>query len=266
MSEIDGTPYSIIDTSGAFVRATALTKRYRPSTTWGHWLRGVFSLPDVVALDSVSFEIQPGLVGLVGPNGAGKTTLMRAIAGLITPDTGQLEVLGMSVDGSQTAFRRRVGYAVSGDRSHFWRLSAVENLAFFGALHGLSRAKSLEAAHAVLALVGLENAKHRAVREYSTGMSQRLSVARGLLGEPECLLLDEPTRGLDPGNAQRLRQFVLDELVAARGINVLWATHDPQEMKSLCTSLIVLNQGRVVADGSYNHVQSKLEQVFECND
>ena len=250
------------DSPTAFVRATDLTKRFRPSATWSHWLNGTFRIPPVLALNNVSFVIPPGLVGLAGPNGAGKTTLMRAIAGLISPDSGRVEVMGQAVDGTRSDYRRQVGYAVSGDRSHFWRLSGVENLAFFGALHGLSRADALARAEELLELLELQNAAKRAVREYSTGMLQRLSVARGLLGQPHCLLLDEPTRGLDPGNAERLRQFVRDELVAKQKINVLWATHDVLEMESFCSSLLILDAGTVIAHGAYSAVRGQLGEVF----
>ena len=246
-----------------FVVIRNLTKRFRPGVTWGHWLSGTFRLPPVVALDSISLRIPTGLVGLAGPNGAGKTTLLRAMAGLLRPDEGSITIAGQPVRGHDPRFRSRVGYAVSGERSHFWRLSGRENLAFFGALHGKSRVAALARADELLDVVGLADAKDRAVREYSTGMTQRLSLARGLLGTPSFLLLDEPTRGLDPGNAERLRTLVADVLVAERGLNVLWATHDLEEMRSFCTSLIVLEDGRVAADGTFDAVQDTLSAVFE---
>ena len=155
-----------------------------------------------------------------------------------------------------------MGYAVSGERSHFWRLTGLENLAFFGSLHGLNRKDAIERANELIALVGLAHAAHRAVREYSTGMTQRLSLARGLLGSPTFLLLDEPTRGLDPGSATKLRRFVSEELVGSRGISVLWATHDLEEMRTFCSSLVVLQNGRIAAQGEFDVVKDALSDVF----
>ena len=231
-----------------------------PERSLGDLLRGRPRRASVQALDGVDLEVPTGtLVGLVGPNGAGKSTLLRILAGLVVRDSGELAVLGRSPDDDDAEYRRQVGYAVSDERSHFWRLTGRENLRFFAALNGASTARITSA----LAEVGLAEAADRPVREYSTGMKQRLSLARALLGEPRVVLLDEPTRGLDPGGAARLRQLVRQELLGRRGATVVYATHDLSEMRDFCEALLVLSRGRVVATGAWDAVAPAFSQVFE---
>jgi ABC-2 type transport system ATP-binding protein len=238
---------------------TGVKKCFQPSASFGELLRGKLRRPPVVALHGVDLAIAPGaFVGLVGPNGAGKSTLLRIAAGLVLPDEGVVSVFGLLSERDDAAFRRRVGYAVSDERSHFWRLSGRENLRFFAALQGVPEARADEA----LADVQLEAAAGRAVREYSTGMRQRLALARALLGDPEVLLLDEPTRGLDPGSAARFRRFVQDELVDKRRKTVLYATHDLLEMRSLCPELIAIGDGRLLDRGPWDRLEAGLASLF----
>ena len=220
-----------------------LTKRFHPTTTWVDVVRGRFTRPPVTALHDVVLIVQPGeLLGLAGPNGAGKSTLLRLVGGLLLPETGTVRVFGAPPS------QPTVGFTVSGDRSHLWRLSGLENLRFFAALHGLAGAARDERIARVLTIVELDSAAaERPVREYSTGMRQRLSLARGLLGEPRVLLLDEPTRGLDPAGAERFGAFVRDELVGAQGLTVLLATHSDRVMRELCTRVVTLEAGRLSA-------------------
>ena len=220
-------------------------------------VRGRLRRPPVVALSGVDLTVAQGeLCGLAGPNGAGKSTLLRAIAGLLLPGEGEVRVCG------KPPRQPAVAYAVSGDRSHFWRLSGRENLHFFASLHGMSGPARTDRVREVLAVVELGSAADRPVREYSTGMRQRLSLARGLLGRPQVLLLDEPTRGLDPRSTERIRTFVADELVGRQGVTVLLATHDASEMRELCPRVVLLAEGRVRADGPFEDVQPAFDEVF----
>ena len=245
------------------VHAQALEKRFQPGTTWGDLLRGRLRRPPVQALRGVDLTVRPGeLVGLAGPNGAGKSTLLRAIGGLLLPDVGQVHVFGRATSTHGVALRRDVGYAVADERSYFWRLTGRQNLAFFAALHGLGSEEARDRVDAALEVVDLVGPADRAVREYSTGMRQRLGLARSLLGDPRVLLLDEPTRGLDPRSAGRIRRFVCDELVGKRGMAVLYATHQIDEMRVLCPRLVLLAEGRVVGDGPFADLGDALSAVF----
>jgi len=220
----------------------------------------------VLALQNVDLSLEPGvLVGLAGPNGAGKSTLLRSIAGLLTPDTGLVEVCGRSV-GREHSIAEVVGYALSDERSHFWRLSGHENLRFFAILHGLRGAEREQRIAEVASVVDLNDALKRPVREYSTGMRQRLSLARALLGQPDVLLLDEPTRGLDPGSAQRFRAFISEELVTRLGKTVLYATHQIDEMKHFCPRVLLMNKGQIVADGPFDSLTEQFDAVFSGGD
>ncbi len=228
------------------IELCALSKRFHPTTTWVDILRGRFSRPPVIALQDVNLQVAQGeLLGLAGPNGAGKSTLLRLVAGLLLPETGEVRVLG------QVPCQPTVGYTVSGDRSHLWRLSGRENLRFFAALHGLRGTERQRRIDTVLGIVELDAAvAERPVREYSTGMRQRLSLARGLLGDPRVILLDEPTRGLDPAGAERFGAFIRDELVIQRGLTVLLATHSSRVMSELCTRVVHLEAGRLRPEAS----------------
>ena len=199
----------------------------------------------VQVLRGVDLELPRGQVlGLMGPNGAGKSTLLRLLAGLLIPDSGQLTVLGQQVQHAGVGFRRRVCYVVPDERSFSWRLTALQNLDFFASLYGLTGAPRRQRVERALELVGLTQDASRTVREFSSGMRQRLSLARGFLGDPELFLLDEPTRGLDPDAARELRQFLRGE-VLDQGITALVATHDPTEAETLCDGVVRLRQGRL---------------------
>ncbi len=237
-----------------------VTKRFRRAGTLGDLLRGTLRHPETVALDGVSLRLEPGtLTGLIGKNGAGKSTLLRIAAGVVLADTGTVTLAERSPrdDG---AFRRHVAYALPEERSHFYRLTVRENLRFFASLHGLSGRARDDRVDAALEIGDLHAVATRTVRELSTGVRQRLSIARAMLGpEPRLLLLDEPTRSLDPHQADRLRRFVVEEVVARRGLAVLWATHQRDEMASLFPRLVAIDQGRLVADG----MPSTVARVFD---
>ncbi|MFT5432031.1 MAG: ABC-2 type transport system ATP-binding protein, partial [Myxococcota bacterium] len=237
------------------VDVAGVHKSFRPNTTWSDILRGRFTRPPIAALSGIDLRVKRGeLVGLAGPNGAGKSTLLRSVAGLLLPDQGSVHVCGRTSARDDLAYRRSVGYAVGEERSHFWRLSGRDNLRFFAALHGLTGSAQAERIDEVLGIVQLHDEADRPVREFSTGMRQRLSLARGLLGRPDVILLDEPTRGLDPGNAARVRRFVLDDIIGRRGLTVLYATHNVSEMKELCPRVALISKGRIVADGPFDEV------------
>jgi ABC-type multidrug transport system ATPase subunit len=184
---------------------------------------------------------------VLGPNGAGKSTLFRILSTLVLPDGGSATVEGLDLVRDAARVRRVVAPAACDERSLMWRLSARENLRVYGALHGLRGAALAARVDEVLSIVELHQAGERMAGAYSSGMRQRLLIARALLPGPRVLLLDEPTRSLDPLSARRFRAFLRDGLVRALGCTVLLATHSADEALELCTRVGVLHRGRLLA-------------------
>lgn len=203
------------------------------------------------ALDGVTLDVGAGeVVALLGPNGAGKSTLLRILGTTVLPDAGTAEVAGHDVQVAAAAVRRSIGVMLGDERSWYWRLSGRQNLEFFGVLYGLRRNAARSRARELLRDVGLERAGDRRFDGYSSGMRARLSLARALLTAPPVLLLDEPTRAIDPVAAvdfrERVRQLATDD-----GRVLLLATHNLYEAAALADRVIVLGAGRVhaVRDG-----------------
>lgn len=240
------------------VEARGVSKHYYSGANFADLLRGRVRGRKVEALHRFDLRVIKGeVLGVLGENGAGKSTLLRLISGLVIPDGGVLKVLGQRLERHGADLRRRACYVGGDGRSFSWRLTARQNLEFFAALHGLGRSHARKKAGETLERVGLEREADRPVREYSTGMRQRLALARGLLGSAELILLDEPTRGVDPGAAVALRRF-LKETVLADNCTALLATHDPAEARDLCSRAIRLERGSLAADGPVDEVLSQM--------
>lgn len=202
----------------------------------------------LAALDHVSFAVAPGTIcGLIGPNGAGKTTLTKLLCTLILPTSGRATVCGHDVVADAADVRREVGLVDCQDRSFFWRLSGWQNLLFFAALVGLHGAQARRRIAELVDLVGLEGDIDRRFMTYSSGMRQRLAIARGLLSMPLVVFMDEPTRSLDPVTARDLRRFIREILVDALGRTVVLVTHRLEEAEELCDRVAIMNHGRVLA-------------------
>jgi ABC-2 type transport system ATP-binding protein len=227
------------------------------------------SFGPLVAVDDVTFAVEPGqLVGLLGPNGAGKTTTVSIIAGLLTPDRGDVLVAGRRLAGDTDPSKRRIGL-VPQDLALYDELSARANLRFFGALYNLSGAALTKAIATAVELVGLADRAGDRVKTFSGGMKRRLNLAAGLLHDPDILLLDEPTVGVDPQS----RNAIFDnlEVLKGRGKALLYTTHYMEEAERLADRIVVIDHGKVVAndtlDGLRAHVGAAagpvtLETVF----
>ncbi|HNS31366.1 MAG TPA: ABC transporter ATP-binding protein [bacterium] len=213
----------------------------------------------MAALVDISFSIYRGeLFGLLGPNGAGKTTLLKILATLILPDAGRVRVNGFDVEKKPGHIKRSMGFVVNEERSFYWRLTGLQNLEFFACLNNINRYLIPERVDKVLALVGLKQEKNRMFKDYSAGMKQRLAIARSLLAEPDILIMDEPTRSLDPAAARSLRDFVRKELVEKRGKTVCMSTHNLHEAEDLCDRVAILHKGRLLACRSPRDIKSLL--------
>jgi ABC-2 type transport system ATP-binding protein len=205
--------------------------------------------PRRTVIDDVSLSVGRGeLVGLLGGNGAGKTTLMQILSTLSRGDAGVVTIGGVHLDREPARIRREIGFCGAADRGFYYRLSVRENLAFFCALGQRVAARDRDRRiAAVLELVDLQSSAERLYAHLSTGMRQRLGVARALLGDPPVLLFDEPTRAVDPIHAAELRRLIRKTLVDELGKTVVLATNLLEEAWAICHRVAILRGGRVVA-------------------
>ena len=215
---------------------------------------------EVVAVDDISFDIQDGeLFGLLGPNGAGKTTTIKMLTTLLIPTAGTATVRGFDVVKRAEEVRKRIGFIFGGERGLYWRLSGVDNLRYFASLYGVDPDLSSKRIPYLLELVGLQGRGDEQVEGYSRVMKQRLHVARTLLHDPEVLVLDEPTIGLDPVGARDFRQVILS--LQSEKKTILLTTHYMFEADALCDRIAVINHGRIVALDTPGGLKSKVRDM-----
>ena len=213
------------------------------------------SFGSLVAVDDVSFTVERGrIVGLLGPNGAGKTTTVSIIAGLVTPDRGDVLVDGVRLGGDTDPKKRKIGL-VPQDLALYDEMSARANLRFFGALYSLAGAALDRAIAAALELVGLADRAGDRVSTYSGGMKRRLNLAASLLHDPDLLLLDEPTVGVDPQSRNAIFENL--ELLKSRGKALVYTTHYMEEVERMADRVVIVDHGRVIADDTLAALQSR---------
>ena len=209
----------------------------------------------VEALRGVDLHVKTGeIFGLLGPNGAGKTTLVKILSCLVLPDRGRAVVGGEDVR-HEDKVKPRIGLVHSDERSFYWRLSGRENMRFFARLYDVPSRVLNGRIDELLTRVDLTEAADRRFSDYSSGMKQRLAVARALLHDPPILLMDEPTRSLDPAASLALRSFIRDELKGRDGKTILLATHNLREAEVLCDRIAILVQGTVRQIGTVAEVR-----------
>jgi ABC-2 type transport system ATP-binding protein len=213
----------------SIVTARGLTKRY----------------PGVTALDAVDLDLPAGRVGLVGANGAGKTTLFRILLGLSQPDAGEVEVCGVNVADDPIGARSQIGYMPEHDCLPLDQ-TAADVVATFGELGGLPVRAARQRASEVLDLVGLDEARFRPVGGFSTGMRQRTKLAQAIVADPQLVLLDEPTAGLDPSGREEMLALV--DRLGSFGIAVVLATHLLDDVARVCDHVVMLDAGKLVTD------------------
>ena len=209
----------------------------------------------VHALRGVDFDVRRGeIFGLLGPNGAGKTTLLKILSCLIVPDRGRALIAGEDTR-RESRVKPHIGLVHSDERSFYWRLSGRDNLKFFARLYDVPGKRIASRIDELLQKVDLTEAAPRRFSDYSSGMKQRLAIARALLHDPPILLMDEPTRSLDPAACLSLRRLIKDELAGRDGKTILLATHNLREAEVLCERIAILVQGTVRQVGTIAEVR-----------
>jgi ABC-2 type transport system ATP-binding protein len=225
--------------------------RHRPAlSNWVGQERG----GETIALKDVSFSAGTQVLALLGPNGSGKTTTLKLISTMLLPDAGVVRVGGFDGRRNAGAVRRQVGIAVASERSFFPRLSADENLDFFAALDEVPRSERAQRIREVLRDTGLEEQADTLVMKFSSGMYQRLGIARALVKRPSVLLLDEPTRSLDAATTAHFWTTI--RALARQQTTVLLATHNFAEAVAVADRLLLLHRGELLADRSVGDGES----------
>jgi ABC-2 type transport system ATP-binding protein len=237
-----------------------LTKKYPQIKRYHEIVIHPFQKREITALDDINIRVEKGEVfGLLGPNGAGKTTLIKTLCTLLLPNEGTALVNGYDIVKEEKEVKRSIGYVVNDERSFYWRLTGRQNLEFFAILNNLPSDWANRRIEEVLRLVGLETNGHKRVKDYSTGMKQKLAIARGMLSDPEVLFLDEPTRSLDPMIARSLREFIRKNIAGGQGKTVFLSTHNLGEAEEMCDRVAIIDRGKVKACGTLDEMRTLLD-------
>lgn len=204
----------------------------------------------VVAVEDISLEVLPGqIVGLLGINGAGKSTMIKMLAAILEPSSGSININDIDALIYPQEVRKIINMITGGERNIYWRLTARENLEYFGSLYNLTKAGLSDYIEKALDLVGLNEAADLPVERYSKGMKQRLQIARGLVNNPAYLYLDEPTLGLDVMIAKEMRSYI-KKLAKEDHKGILLTSHYIAEVEELCDHVYVMDKGTIIAEGT----------------
>lgn len=238
------------DDSGVVIETRNLSKIYRDF--WGR--------KKVHALKSLDIEVRPGeIFGLLGPNGSGKSTTIKLILGLLFPTSGR--VLVFDKDATETQKNERIGYLP--EESYLYKfLTAEETLDFYGRLFDMSGAERRRRVDELISLVGLQAAKHRQLREYSKGMTRRVGLAQALINDPDLILLDEPTTGLDPIGTREMKDLIL--ALRDQGKTVLLCSHQLADVQDVCDRVAILHQGELKELGRVSDLL-KVQDITEIH-
>lgn len=205
----------------------------------------------VTALKHVSFSVSKGeIVGLLGENGAGKTTLLRAIATLITPDEGKITVNGFDTIQNPNDIKKNMGVLFGGETGLYERLTARENLEYFASLYGLSKHEMKVRIDELAKMFGMKDYLNRKVSGFSKGMRQKLAISRTIIHDPDIILFDEPTTGLDITASNVFRQLV--HQLKRQGKTIIFSSHIMEEVSMLCDSVAMIHKGELVYHGELN--------------
>jgi sodium transport system ATP-binding protein len=206
------------------------------------------SFGKVEAVRQISFDARDGeITGLLGPNGAGKTTTLRMLYSLLPPDAGEIRIDGLDPTREAMEIKRTLGVVPDG-RGLYGRMTARENIAYYGQLHGMSRSAISARIATLIATLDMADFIERRTEGFSQGQRVKVAIARAMIHEPQTVLLDEPSNGLDVMSTRALREYILG--LKARGHSVVLSTHIMQEVAALCDRVIIIARGRIAADGT----------------
>lgn len=210
-----------------------------------------------VVVDNISFNIKRGSIyGLLGPNGAGKTTLINMVTGILKPDTGTIKIADYDIEKNPIEAKRHMGL-VPQEIGLLEEVSAIDNLDIFASLYGISGSKKNQMMKSALELSGLEDKKKQKVKTYSGGMKRRLNLAVAVMHEPELLILDEPTVGVDAQSRNHIFNFI-KEINRTKNTTILYISHYMEEVEHLCKNILIMDLGKEVAKGNSNEIKSMI--------
>ena len=223
----------------------------------------------VTAVDNVSFEVNPGeIIGLLGENGAGKTTTLRMIATMLKPTSGNAMIDGYNIIDNPNKIRERIGILFGGDVALYDRLTGRENMIYFAKLNGMSDLEADQAVNKITSELEMSDYIDRPVGKYSRGMKQKVSLARSIIHQPDVMLFDEPSTGLDVLSSKLIHDFILKCKKDNKAI--VFSSHNMYETEKLCDRIIIIHKGKIVASGTIEQLKKdyqkdSLEDLFiEC--
>lgn len=224
----------------------------------------------IPALSHLNLEVSQGeCFALLGPNGAGKTTLIKILSTLIWPDEGEVKIAGYDLKEQQGLIKSKIGLVTSEERSFYWRLSGRENLQFFARFSNLSPALAGVRIKELAELFGIAQQLDNRFAGYSAGTKQKMAILRSLLHQPQVLLIDEPTKSLDPSGARNLRTFIKEELVLKQKKTVFFTTHQTEEAEMIAQRIAIMDKGSIEALGTLEQLRrltalpsASLYQIF----
>lgn len=238
------------------IETIELTKKYIPPQGFKALLIKSPLKKEITAVDGINLQVKKGeIFGLIGPNGAGKTTLIKMLSTLLWPTSGEAFVNGYNLLTQENQVKGSIALVTGEERSFYLRLTGRQNLKFFSALYGLTPQNSEKRINILLDQLGLAKASDNMFYSYSSGMKQKLTLARGLLCNPTVLFLDEPTKSVDVLTARELRGFIKENLVEEDKRTVFLTTHRLEEAEMLCDRLAIINNGRISFCGTINELR-----------
>ncbi|WP_101773838.1 ABC transporter ATP-binding protein [Peptostreptococcus faecalis] len=234
--------YEVVENSGLFKRGN---KRY------------------IEAVKGINLQVEKGqIIGLLGLNGAGKSTTIKMLTTILSPSSGNIEIDGIDIVKNPNLAREKINMIIGGEKGLYWRLTARENLFYFGSLYKIDKKTLKNRIDKIIDVVGLADFENVIIEKYSKGMKQRMQIARGLINDPDYIFLDEPTLGLDVVIARELRNYI-KKLAKDENKGVLLTTHHIIDVEEMCDYLYIIDKGEIVLEGKIDDVKEKYKTYFQ---
>lgn len=239
------------------IESQNLSRRFRPQR-FSSLLAGP-SNEEIIAVSEVNLVVRVGEVfGLVGPNGAGKTTLIKMLCTMLLPTEGRASVGGYDIVRQSSSVKNVVGLITSNERSFYWRLTGRQNMSFFAQLYKIPYQEAEDWIDELFRFLELKKFENKRFDSYSTGIKQRMAIARGLLNKPKVIFMDEPTKGVDPIHSAELIDIIKEKLINFWAPTVLVTSHNLREIEKLCSRVAIICQGKIQAVGTFEELRSRV--------